>query len=90
MKFNCRKIENCFADSLTWEYALPQAGEEFLSALAGWEVRKNLKLRRPVFVAEKDGVVLKAALAGQFVRASFPEDEWQKKKEEFELWLKAL
>ena len=42
------------------------------------------------FVAEKDGVVLKAALAGQFVRASFPEDEWQKKKEEFESWLKAL
>ena len=55
MKFECKKTENCFADSQTYEYRLPTDGESFASRLSGWEMRRNMKLRRPVFVADRAG-----------------------------------
>ena len=87
MIFTSKKTENCFADSETYEYRLPITGEQLLSRLAGWEIRKNCKLRRPVGIAQKDGVTVKTVLAGQLARVSFPQESWQQEKEKFESWL---
>ena len=59
MKFTCKKTENCFADSQTYEYVLPVSGEALLGRLAGWETRRNEKLRRPTFSADRGGVNVK-------------------------------
>ena len=88
MKFERKKVENCFADSKTYEYRLPLPGKELAEALpAEWEVRRNEKLRRPVFIATKEGIHLKGLLAGCAVRASFLEAEWEERQKEFEDWI---
>lgn len=90
MKFDCVKTENCFADSRTYEYTLPVTGEELFPRLAGWEARKNLKLRRPVLAAERNGVRLKGVLEYRTLRVSFPTEGWETEKAEFEKWLEGL
>ena len=57
MNFEVKKTENCFADSQTYEYRLSVTGQEFLSMLdTDWQTRCNHKLRRPVFLAEREGL----------------------------------
>ena len=90
MEIRETKVENCFAESQTYEYVLTVTGGEFLEGLKDWSVRFNRKLRRPVGIAERDGVVLKTVLAGSTVRASFPDGCWQEKKREFEEYLRNL
>ncbi|MEG1633281.1 MAG: hypothetical protein RR314_04435 [Oscillospiraceae bacterium] len=87
MKFDCKKTEDCFADSCTYEYALPISAAELASRLEGWEKRENTRLRRPVFVADRDGVNLKGVLAAHTVRASFPNSRRESEKFAFEAWL---
>jgi len=87
MKFECKKTENCFADAQTYEYRLPISGEAFSRFLSGWEVRVNAKLRRPVFLADKNGVHVKGLLAHNVIRASFPQSRWEAEKAAFETWL---
>lgn len=87
MKFLWTKTENCFSDSQTYEYRLPINGEAFCALLDGWELRQNRRLRRPVFMADKDGVNLKGVLSYYTVRASFPTERWEAEKEAFEAWL---
>ncbi|MGI6151769.1 MAG: hypothetical protein ACOYIR_07450 [Christensenellales bacterium] len=87
MKFECVKTENCFAGSQTYEYRLPITGEEFSRLLSGWEVRVNARLRRPVFLADRNGVNVKGLLAHNVIKASFPEDRWEEEKAAFEEWL---
>lgn len=85
MKFEVKKTENCFADSQTYEYRLPVTGQEFLSLLdANWQTRCNLKLRRPVFLAEREGVRIKGILTTDLIRVSFPDQDWQSLKHQFE------
>lgn len=90
MKFSCVKTENCFADSQTYEYTLPLSGEEFSSLLTGWDLRRNMKLRRPVFTADRDGVNVKGVLEYKTVKASFPASGWEAEKARFESWLEEL
>ena len=87
MTFTVKKTENCFSDAQTYEYLLPITGEELLALLPDWQIRENRKLRRPVGIAEKDGVTVKTVLAGSTARVSFPDSCWQAAKEDFERWL---
>jgi len=88
MIFECKKIENCFADSQTYEYKLPVTAEDFLQLLGeGWDTRCNHKLRRPVFLAEGHGLRIKGTLAGNLIRVSFPDASWEQEKISFEEWM---
>lgn len=85
MNFEVKKTENCFTDSQTYEYRLPMTGQEFLSLLdAAWQPRCNLKLRRPVFLAERGGIRIKGILAADVIRVSFPDQDWKNQKQQFE------
>lgn len=89
MNYSCKKVENCFSDSQTWEYKLPVSGEVFSALLPEfWSIRRNMRLRRPVFVAELEGLIIKGVLGEQTIRASFPDNNWEEKKSDFENWLK--
>jgi len=90
MQFEVKKTNNCFSDSLTYEYRLPIAGQEFSALLCDWEVCENHKFRRPLFIADKDGVNIKGILKANVVQVSFPDDSWTYKKENFESWLASL
>ncbi len=91
MIFECKKTENCFVDSRTYEYRLPVKAEDFKNLLENdWQIRCNLKLRRPVFLAEKEEIKIKGILAGDIIRVSFREDQWEVFKENFEKYLETL
>lgn len=90
MDFKCQKTENCFEHSSTYAYVLPVFAHEFLPHLEGWEVRINEKLRRPVFIADKGGVNIKAIVAAKELRVSFPDHSADIEKALFELWLEGL
>ena len=88
MIYEHKKIENCFADSQTFEYRLPITAETFLALLQdGWTTPCNYKLRRPVFLAEQDGLRIKGMLAGNLIRVSFPNNSWKQRKKYFEDWM---
>ena len=90
MNIRVMKIDNCFAETQTYEYMLDITGGEFLKGLEGWKLRINEKLRRPVGIASRDGVIIKAALEGHSVRVSYPDACWLMKKMEFEEYLEKL
>lgn len=91
MRFERKKVENCFADSRTYEYRIPVSGETLAESLPDvWEIRRNERLRRPVFIAKKEGIHLKGLLAGHAVRASFLESEWEARQKEFEEWMEDM
>lgn len=91
MKFESKKTENCFAGSLTYEYLIPVSGEAFAALLPPeWKIRRNEKLRRPVFIAESGGVVIKGALGGSVLRVSYQEGSFEQTKSEFEAFLGGL
>jgi hypothetical protein len=90
INLKCKKTENCFADSQTYEYRLPVTVPDFLNFLVldkNWEIRRNDRLRRPVFIAEQNGIHIKGILAGTTIRVSFPEKSQEQEKEKFENWL---
>ena len=90
MKFEVKKAENCFADSQNYEYLLPIYGQNFSTLLNGWEVKEHHKYRRPMFTADRDGVNIKGILKANIVKASFPGDDWEAEKAEFEQWLTSV
>ena len=90
MNYSVIKIENCFSDSESYEYTLPIQGTAMVSLLSDWEIRINQKLRRPVAIASKQGIVMKFILAGNRYRVSFPESRWQDEKQTFETYLENL
>lgn len=90
MKFQVKKVENCFADSETYEYLLPVSGDFMRSQLNGWEIRINEKLRRPVIIAQCGRVILKCTEAGNTFRVSFPGSDSIAEKEKFERFLERI
>ena len=90
MNYQASKIENCFADSQTYEYLLPVTGEQMISRLSDWDLRINRKLRRPTAIAQKEDVIIKFILSGNRYRVSFPDKAWQEEKEKFEKFLETL
>lgn len=90
MKFECVRAESCYAAARTYDYRLPVTAAEFRFLLEGWDVSENRKYRRPMFTAEREGVRLQGVLTGAVVRVSFPDGEWETKKNNFERWLTAV
>jgi hypothetical protein len=86
VQFECTKAEDCFADSSTYKYKIPLTGEGLLPLLAGYAVRKNKGLRRPVFVAEKGDVKIKGVLSDSFIMVSFGGDAYLVKAD-FDRWM---
>ena len=64
MKFQCKKVENCFAQARTYEYQLPVTGEELARRLPGFQVTENHRFRRPVFSAMRTETITTGALTG--------------------------
>lgn len=88
MEFEVKKTENCFVNTETYEYSLPITAEDFLKLIEDdYNVRLNMKLRRPVFIAESEDIKIKAVLKSQKIRVSFNEERWEELKEEFEAFL---
>ena len=87
MQFDCKKTENCFAHSFTFEYRLPITALMLSKRLEGWAVTENHSYRRAIVTADRDGVNLKGILNGKLVRVSFPEKSWEMDKAAFESWL---
>jgi len=90
MLFEVKKVDNCFADSRSYEYRLPLDGQSFSALLAGWEVSENHKYRRPLFTADRDGVNIKGILKAHIIKVSFPEQSWEEEKAGFDRWLASL
>lgn len=90
MNIECKKTNNCFADSQTYEYRLPVTVEEFAARLEGWQLRRNERLRRPVLIGERGRVKAKGVLSGDLLRVSYPDDRWEAEKEAFENWMEGL
>ena len=86
MKFSCKKTENCFSSSQTYEYALPAASGELLDFFGALgKLRTNYKFRRPVFSCDfENGVNVKGIIAEKIVKASFPDGRLDETKAEFE------
>lgn len=91
MKYECRKIENCFANTQSYEYKLPVAAWRLRALLdEGWSVRVNEKLRRPVFIAEREATTIKGVLSEAILRLSFADEKWKTEKDDFERWLENI
>ena len=90
MRYDVAKVENCFADSQTYEYRLPLDGQGFCALLSGWEVKENHKFRRPLFSADRDGVNIKGILKANTIKVSFPDSKWEGEKSDFEAWISSV
>lgn len=93
MRYACKKIDDCFSDSRTWQYALDATADDLVPLLeeTGYQVDVNRKYRRPFFIAEnEEGLRVKGVLNRSVVNASFPLDGWEESKARFEAWLEAL
>ena len=87
MQFDCKKTENCFEHSFTFEYRLPVTAQELSKRLEAWTVTENHSYRRAIVTAERDGVKLKGILKANVVSVSFPEKSCETDKTAFEDWL---
>jgi len=90
MQYDVKKVENCFAESRSFEYRLPLDGQSFSALLVGWDIKENHKFRRPLFTADNDGVNIKGILKANVVKVSYPENRWEAAKADFERWLESL
>ncbi|MCL1846599.1 MAG: hypothetical protein FWF91_01360 [Coriobacteriia bacterium] len=93
MRFESKKIENCFTDAENHEYRIEVTGEEFLLLLKEKtaSVKVNRQLRRPAFMAElKDGTRLKGILEKPVIKVGYPQDSAAEQKALFESWLSSL
>ena len=90
MNFKFRKIENCFAASVSFEYELPIEGKDFIKLIPDWDIRINEKLRRPTAIAQRGDIIIKLTLGGKQYRVSYPEKDWQEQKKSFEKFLESL
>ena len=87
MKFQCKKVENCFEEARTYEYRLPITGGELAARLPGFQVTENRRFRRPVFSAKKDGVEVKGILEARVVKINYTAGNWEEEKKRMEQWL---
>ena len=87
MKFQCKKVENCFAQARTYEYQLPVTGEELARRLPGFQVTANHRFRRRVFSAKKGDLEVKGILAAHVVKVNYTAAHWEQEKKEMEQWL---
>ena len=92
-QYDCRKVENCFSGANIYEYRLRiKADEGFLenfTSVASLKYYKNFP--RPCFQATlSDGTTLKGVIADSVIRVSFPDNQPQSSKDDFETLLENL
>lgn len=87
MRFEVKKVDNCFSDAQSYEYRIPITGSEIIKRMSDWNITENHKYRRPMFVGERDGSHTKGILKANVFRVSFRNDRWESEKELFEQWL---
>lgn len=90
MKFEVKKVDNCFSDAQSYEYKVPVTGAEIIKLMTDWDITENHKYRRPMFTGERDGSHTKGILKANVFRVSFRDDRWEREKAEFEQWLETL
>lgn len=86
-KFVVKKVENCFKNAQTYEYALSfETTDERIKALTK-EGMLTIKtnFRRPFFsISYTNGSNAKGVIGDYRIKASFPEDHLEESKEIFE------
>ena len=93
MRFEVKKVENCFMDAENYEYRIEVFGNEFIELLKllGAEASINDMLRRPSFKAELDnGVQLKGLLAKDVIKVGYVLGHAAEQKAAFEHWMAGL
>lgn len=87
MKFEVKKVDNCFSDAQSYEYKIPITGAEIIKRMSDWNITENHKYRRPMFIGERDGSHTKGILKANVFRVSFRNDRWEIEKKSFEQWM---
>jgi hypothetical protein len=94
MKFEVKKLENCFANAENYEYLIEVNGQQFAELLAEQQqanVRVNNQLRRPTFIAQlTNGIRVKGILAKPYIRVGYLPESYSEQKAHFEAWLLEL
>lgn len=90
MKFEVKKVDNCFSDAQSYEYKVPVTGQQIIRHMSGWNIKENHKYRRAMFIGNRDGSHTKGVLKANVFRVSFRDDRWEWEKAEFEVWLGGL
>ena len=93
MRFDSKKIENCFSDAENYEYRIEIPGEEFVGLLGDLAILINIneKLRRPAFMAVlKGGIQIKGILNKPIIKVGYPLPVALEQKTWFEHWLESL
>lgn len=85
--YRCEKIENCFANARSYAYYFDHPMTEEI--LEKERIRGNLRLkmnfRRPCYFLDwENGIQVKGLLNDSMVKVSFPEQEWDVYKKQFE------
>ncbi len=91
--FEVEKIDNCYAHSQTFGYALQTAiNDDLVSRLAELgELEINRKFRRPFFLLQlADGSEIRGALGDDRMKASFPDEKFEESKRHFEADLERI
>ena len=85
-----KKIENCFANSMTFEYRLGIPNEELFEKLAAYGTVTRKEFRRPVLLfVSSEGIQAKGVVGTLYVRVGYPDDNLAA-IEPFELVLQSL
>lgn len=85
-----KKVENCFANSTTYEYRLGISNEELFEKLAVYGAVTRKEFRRPVLLfAAEGGIQAKGVVGASYVRVGYPDDN-PAAIEPFELILQSL
>lgn len=86
-KWNCRKVENCFADTQTYAYFLSFPITEDILEREGEKGKLRIKknFRRPCYFFDlENGIRMKGLLNDTQMKVSFPNEGWEAAKTEFE------
>ncbi len=88
--FECKKVENCFAGDMVFEYRLNfNIDDDFVEYIAKVaEIKVNRKFPRPFFNAVwPDGTKAKGVLGDVAVKVIYPPETVDKSKADFETFL---
>jgi len=91
--FECKKAENCFSESQTYEYRLAcSMGERFLNGLVEAGVLTcRRQIRHPFFTLDlPDHTHVKGVIGDELVKTSFPSEDFGACKARFEKLLERL
>ncbi len=91
--YEWKKAENCFGGANIFEYRLAVKTDEVLITGLGaaGAVKYHRNFPRPFFQANLiDGTLVKGVIADSVIKVSFPQDDWESSKKQFESFLAEL